>query len=87
LQRKKGASSVIGADLELDITAEVCPMTFVRTKLALEQLAIGQILNIRLRDGEPRHNVPRAVRDHGHEILSLSRLEDDLFELRIRKQR
>jgi tRNA 2-thiouridine synthesizing protein A len=78
---------VTGADLELDITAEVCPMTFVRTKLALEQLAIGQILNIRLRDGEPRHNVPRAVRDHGHEILSLSRLEDDLFELRIRKQR
>ncbi len=32
------------ADLELDITGEVCPMTFVRTKLALEQLAIGQIL-------------------------------------------
>ena len=48
-------------------------MTFVRTKLALEQLAVGQVLNIRLRDGEPRHNVPRAVRDHGHEILSLSR--------------
>ena len=35
-------------------------------------MAVGQVLNIRLRDGEPRHNVPRAVRDHGHEILSLS---------------
>ena len=44
-------------------------MTFVRTKLALEQLAVGEILRIRLRDGEPRHNVPRAVRDHGHEII------------------
>ena len=59
------------ADLELDITAEVCPMTFVRTKLALEQMAVGQVLNIRLRDGEPRHNVPSAVRANGHEILSL----------------
>lgn len=75
------------ADLDLDITAEVCPMTFVRTKLALETLEIGQVLNIRLRDGEPRHNIPRAVRDHGHEILSLQPIENDLFELVIRKRR
>jgi tRNA 2-thiouridine synthesizing protein A len=78
---------VIEADLELDITGEVCPMTFVRTKLALEQIAVGQVLNIRLRDGEPRQNVPRAVRDHGHEILSLSPVDGNVFELRIRKQR
>ena len=75
------------ADLELDITAEVCPMTFVRTKLALEQMAVGQVLNIRLRDGEPRHNVPRAVRDHGHEILSLLPSGGELYELRVRKRR
>jgi TusA-related sulfurtransferase len=78
---------VSDADLELDITGEVCPMTFVRTKLALEQLAIGEILRIRLRDGEPRHNVPRAVRDHGHEIISLAPLDGDQFELCIRKRR
>jgi tRNA 2-thiouridine synthesizing protein A len=78
---------VTKADFELDITAEVCPMTFVRTKLALEQLAAGQVLNIRLRDGEPRQNVPRAVRDHGHEILGLRPLEGDLFELVVRKRR
>jgi TusA-related sulfurtransferase len=78
---------VAKADLELDITTEVCPMTFVRTKLVLEQMAIGQVLNIRLRDGEPRHNVPRAVRDHGHEILSLAPLGGDLYELVVRKRR
>ena len=84
---KKGASSVCDADLELDITGEVCPMTFVRTKLALEQLAIGEILRIRLRDGEPRHNVPRALRDHGHEIMSLTPLDQERFELVVRKRR
>ena len=47
------------ADLELDITGEVCPMTFVRAKLALESLTLGQVLNIKLRDGEPLHNVVR----------------------------
>jgi TusA-related sulfurtransferase len=86
-ERKKGESSVSAADLELDITSEVCPMTFVRTKLALERLAIGEILRIRLRDGEPKRNVPHAVRDHGHEIISLSPVANDLYELTIRKRR
>ena len=84
---KKGASSVSEADLELDITGEVCPMTFVRTKLASGEMAVGQVLNIRLRDGEPRHNVPRAVRDHGHEILSLRRWTTICSSCVIRKQR
>ncbi len=62
-------------------------MTFVRTKLALERMAVGQVMNIRLRDGEPLHNVPRALRDHGQEILSLQRLDAELFELVVRKLR
>lgn len=78
---------MVTADLDLDITDEVCPMTFVRTKLALEQMAVGQILNIRLRDGEPRHNVPRAVRDHGQEVVSLEPLAGDLYRLVVRKRR
>jgi tRNA 2-thiouridine synthesizing protein A len=84
---KKGASTVSEADLELDITGEECPMTFVRTKLALEQLALGQILSIRLRDGEPRRNVPRALRDHGQEVLGVTPLEGGLFLLRVRRTR
>jgi TusA-related sulfurtransferase len=85
--RKKGPSSVLEADLDLDITDEACPMTFVRTKLALEQMPIGGTLYIRLRGGEPVRNVPRAVRDHGHEVLRLTPLEGDLFELVVRKRR
>jgi TusA-related sulfurtransferase len=79
-------SSLGAADQALDITGEVCPMTFVRTKLMLERMAVGQTLNIRLRDGEARHNVPRAVRDHGHEVLRLERLQGDIFELVVRKK-
>jgi tRNA 2-thiouridine synthesizing protein A len=78
---------VIKADLELDITGEVCPMTFVRAKLVLEQMAVGEVLNIKLRDGEPRHNVPRAVKDHGHEVLALRPIGGDTYELTVRKRR
>lgn len=74
-------------DLSLDITDEVCPMTFVRTKLALEQMAVGQVLNITLRDGEPRHNVPRAVKDHGHEVISLEPAGPGRYRLVVRKRR
>jgi tRNA 2-thiouridine synthesizing protein A len=84
--RRMSDSSPSAADHALDITGEVCPMTFVRTKLVLERMAGGQTLNIRLREGEARHNVPRAVRDHGHEVVRLERVEADIFELVVRKK-
>ena len=56
-------------DAAIDITADVCPMTYVRTRLALERLAVGQLLAVRLRGREPAENVPRAALDQGHDIL------------------
>lgn len=58
-------------DHRLDITDQVCPMTFVRTKLLLERMRPGETAAVRLNAGEPLQNVPRAVREHGHEVLSL----------------
>lgn len=55
----------------LDITQEVCPLTFVKTKLLLERLAPGEVAEIRLSAGEPLDNVPRSVREAGHAVLSL----------------
>lgn len=59
------------ADYVLDITNDVCPMTFVRTKLLIEKMQPGQTAQIRLKNAEPLENVPRSVREIGHEILSL----------------
>lgn len=61
----------------IDITGEVCPMTFVRTKLRLERMRPGEILNVRLRGDEPLRNVPRAARDEGHSILGIVPQGDD----------
>jgi TusA-related sulfurtransferase len=57
------------ADSSLDITAETCPMTFVRTRLALDRMADGQTLLVRLRGEEPRANVPRTAVEQGHALL------------------
>ncbi len=56
------------AEHTLDITQDICPMTFVRTRLALDRLAPGTKLLVFLRGEEPRHNVPRSAREHGHSV-------------------
>jgi TusA-related sulfurtransferase len=55
----------------IDVTGEVCPMTFVHTKLMMERMGVGEIGVICLNTGEPLVNVPRSVREHGHEVLSI----------------
>ena len=60
------------ADLTIDITNDVCPMTFVRTRLALDRLVSGQILQIRLCGEEPTRNVPRTAEAQGHQVLAIS---------------
>ena len=52
----------------LDITDLRCPMTWVRTKLALERLAPGEQLDVRCPEGEALENVPRSARDAGHDV-------------------
>ena len=59
------------ADHFLDITADVCPMTFVRTKLLLERMTPGQTAEIRLNSGEPLDNVPRSAAELGHAVLEI----------------
>ena len=77
-------------DFFLDITQEVCPLTFVKTKLLLERMAPGQTAAVRLCGAEPLENVPRSVSDHGHTVLSLQAEEsaapDAVHILVIRKE-
>jgi len=59
-------------DFFIDITGEVCPLTFVKTKLLIESMAPGQTAEVRLKGREPLENVPRSVSEHGHEVLGLT---------------
>lgn len=55
----------------LDITSDVCPLTFVKTKLMIERMSRGETLEVRLNAGEPLVNVPRSLAELGHEILAI----------------
>ena len=77
--------SEIKFDDTVDITDVVCPVTFVKAKVALEELDEGQILSIRMNDGEPVANVPRSIKDEGHQILKLVNNNDETYTLIVKK--
>lgn len=59
------------ADYLVDVTGDVCPLTFARTRLALEGGAPGEVVEVRVAGGEPLENIPVAARALGHEVLGI----------------
>ena len=70
---------------EVDITGETCPMTFVRTRLALDRMPAGEVLRVRLKGDEPRRNVPRTAAEQGHAVLRQDPQPDGTVLVWIRK--
>lgn len=56
------------ATTELDLRGVACPLNWVRTKLAVERLAPGDSLSVRLDPGEPIESVPRSAAEDGHDV-------------------
>lgn len=61
-------------DESLDLSGVKCPINFVKTKLKLEDMEVGRLLEVIVDDGEPIRSVPKSVKDEGHKILKV----DDL---------
>lgn len=71
----------------VDVTGQVCPMTYVRTKLKLETLSEGEVLEVLLKGEEPLRNLPRSAREEGHEVLLIETLGEQRSRLLLKKGR
>ena len=71
-----GEPEAISPDVKKDFRGVMCPMNFVKTKIALTPMLSGQILEILLDDGAPIENVPGSVKNEGHTILSTEKVEN-----------
>ena len=69
-------TETIVPDVKKDFRSVMCPMNFVKTKIALTPMQSGQILEILLDDGAPIENVPGSVKNEGHTILSTEKVEN-----------
>lgn len=84
-QNNKAQEIII--DDYIDITSDKCPMTFVKTKLKIEKMQSGQILEVFLNEGEPLKNVPLSAQELGHHILDIAEQPDKkTYKILIRKK-
>lgn len=68
----------------VDLRGVTCPSNYVRARLALEPLAVGEEIEVLLDAGEPVRNVPSSLRGDGDQVLSLSQ-EGDHYRMRVRR--
>jgi tRNA 2-thiouridine synthesizing protein A len=65
-----GASRDAEPCARVDVRDVACPMTWVRTRVALDRLGPGDALEVLLLAGEPLENVPRTAEEEGHRVLA-----------------
>jgi tRNA 2-thiouridine synthesizing protein A len=78
-------STEIAVDKELNLHGEVCPYTFVKSKLALEIMQSGQVLRVLVDNDESAANVPRSMQNEGHNVLGVTKLNDKGWQIVVRK--
>lgn len=70
--------------VRMDLRGVKCPINYVKTKLRLDQMEIGEVLEVLLDAGEACENVPKSVQNDGHRILELAAVSDH-YRLVIKK--
>lgn len=68
----------------LDLRGVVCPINFVKTKLKLEMMNPGEVLEVILDSGDPIQNVPKSIKEEGHKIVEVQR-EGDFFRIKVQR--
>lgn len=72
----------------LDLRTTKCPLNFVKTKLALEKLSTGDILEIWiLAESQSTLNIPKSIAQEGHTVIHTETDAEGLQRIFIRKER
>lgn len=75
-------------DVQLDLRGTPCPLNFVRTKLRLEKMPAGSLLEVWLDLGEPMEQVPDSLQMEGYPIEQVEEQQGGdrpYFAIRIRR--
>ncbi len=77
----------IKVDKRINIKGLVCPYTFVKSKLAIEDMDVGEVLEILLDSEEASRNIPKSMEDHGHKVLRVDKISDKDWIIVVRKEK
>jgi sulfite reductase (ferredoxin) len=76
--------NAVKIDAVLDLKGVRCPMNYVQTKLYLENIEVGQIIELCLDEGEPIKNVPASLKNDGQEIIEIKK-SDGFYKVKVKK--
>jgi len=71
----------------INIKGLVCPYTFVKSKIAIESMEVGEVLEIILDYPEAAKSIPKSMEDHGQKVLDVRKINDTDWVLLIRKEK
>lgn len=83
-----GPGPVAGAAAAVvDLRDYACPITWVKTRIALGRVAAGERIELWLRAGEPAESVPRSAAEEGHRVVTVERLAgaEDAYRVLVEK--
>lgn len=69
----------------INLSGEVCPMTFVKTRLAIEKINYGERIKVIFDSSEAEVNVPRSLKELNHKIIEINKLDQNNFYIIIEK--
>ena len=72
---------------DIDLSGVTCPMTFVKAKLKLETLNVGDTLAIVLDDGGPAKDVPASFRNEGQDVVAMTPLDNGQWRVVVERKR
>ena len=72
-------------DNTIDITDVVCPVTYVKVKVELEDMEPGQVLSVRLNSGDALQTVPRSLKNDGHRVFDVTDNEDGTYTILVER--
>lgn len=77
----------LNIDRELNLKGVICPYNFIKAKLALEEMSVGQILRVIVDYPTAIEDVPRGMEYEGEEVISVNKLNATDWEIIIRKKK
>lgn len=83
----EGGVGPAGLVEEMDLRGVACPMNFVKAKIKMETISMGNVLAIVLDDGDPVRNVPVSFESEGQEVVSIRDLHDGHWRVEIKKKK
>ena len=69
----------------IDLLGEICPMTFVKTKLAIEKINYGEKIKIIYNSQEAKINVPKSLIELNHKVLKIDDISKENFYIIVEK--